>query len=278
MKIELNPLRDLVRRYLRQSDRMVWDRFSHFTSPLTTSASHRLTSNQVDAVMTAFLVEDHIPGYAAEYARIFPVHPSVSAEQIAWNREMQHFILRWCSEEDRHAQVLELYLEKSGQVSPEVLRNETVNAGGKVYSAPHSNHFQLFAYTVLQEKATQIFYMSLRREVGDPVLKEILLRLAQDEARHCHFFSEAVKIELRSKDTSAIPLLQETIDCFKMPLANLLDRYKRRSIVMMRAAGGYDYRCAFDHLKKVIEQYASAATSSNSDLWENFLGALPLLP
>jgi acyl-[acyl-carrier-protein] desaturase len=274
---ELQPLKTLIHNYLRQSDQIVWDRFSHFDSLPEKSGSPRLTPHQLEAVKTAFLIEDHIPGYATEYFRIFPVDESVPPEQAAWNREIQHFIFRWCAEEDRHAHVLNLYLESTGQVSPEALLIERIKEGKKAYRAPHDDHFQLFTYTLLQEKATQIFYMSLRKQIDDPILKEILLRLAQDEARHCHFFTEAVRIGIQTKETAAIPLLQDTIDRFKMPLAGILENYKRRSIIMKHAAGGYHHASAFDYFKKVLERYATAGPAQKNTLWEDFLGALPLV-
>jgi hypothetical protein len=274
---QLQPLKDLIQAYLRQSDQMVWDRFSHFDPPSRGSTPPRLTPHQLEAVKTAFLIEDHIPGYATEYFRIFPVDASVPAEQAAWNRELQHFIFRWCAEEDRHAHVLELYLERTEQVSPEDLLRERVKEGTKRYRAPHDDHFQLFTYTLLQEKATQIFYMSLRKQIEDPLLREILLKLAQDEARHCHFFTEVVRIGLKTRRSAAIPLLQETVERFKMPLADMLENYKRRSIIMKHAAGGYHHGSAFDYLKKVIEQYATASSLKGNVLWESFLSDLPLV-
>ncbi len=277
MGSQLQVLKGLIQDYLRQSDLSVWDRFGHFDSLAERAHPFQLTPHQLEAVKTAFLVEDHIPGYASEYFRIFPVDESISPEQFSWNREMSHFIFRWCAEEDRHAHVLELYLEKTGQVSREELQGEMFREGRKPYRAPHDDHFQLFTYTLLQEKATQIFYMSLRSAIADPLLKEILLKLAQDEARHCYFFTEVVRIDLQNRKTAAIPLFQETILNFKMPLADMLDHYKRRSVIMMHAAGGYDYRSAFDHLKKVIERYASAGSSQRHALWEDFLRALPLV-
>jgi rubrerythrin len=256
---------------------MVWDRFSHFDPPSRSSIPPRLTPHQLEAVKTAFLIEDHIPGYATEYFRIFPVDASVPAEQAAWNRELQHFIFRWCAEEDRHAHVLELYIEKTGQVSSEALLNERIKEGKKAYRAPHDDHFQLFTYTLLQEKATQIFYMSLRKHIEDPLLKEILLKLAQDEARHCHFFTEVVRLQLKARKSAAIPLLQETVERFRMPLSDMLENYKRRSIIMKHAAGGYHHGSAFDYFKKVIEQYAEASSPKGNVLWESFLSALPLV-
>lgn len=275
---KLQSLKDLIQTYLTLSDQIVWDRFGHFDPAPEKLPAPRLTPHQLEAVKTAFLIEDHIPGYATEYFRIFPVDDTVPMEQAAWNRELQHFIFRWCAEEDRHAHVLELYLERTEQVSPEALVKERVKEGKKRYRAPHDDHFQLFTYTLLQEKATQIFYMSLRKHIEDPLLKEILLKLAQDEARHCHFFTEVVRLQLEARKSAAIPLLQETVERFRMPLSDMLENYKRRSIIMKHAAGGYHHGTAFDYFKKVIEQFAGAGTSNGKDVWENFLAAIPVVP
>ncbi len=277
MRLSGDALEAVLKKYFQMSDTIAWDRYAMF-SDLPSTLAPRLTPLQLEAVKTAFLVEDHIPGYCSEYSRLFPIDASCPPEQIARNRQILHFVFRWCSEEDRHAHILELYLKKTGQVDPAELEKEMIREGVKPYKAPHDDPFQLFTYTVLQERATQIFYQSLARSITDPLLQEILRKIAQDEARHCFFFTEIMKQEISARSTSAIPLLQDTLARFHMPLANMLENYKRRSIQMMRAASGYDYRQAFDYFQKVIKNYAEAATAPTQALWQEFLLALPTIP
>jgi len=273
---DTEKLEDVVNRYLEQSDKVVWERFAHFKYLETASWSGpELTRPQLIAVKTAFLVEDHIPGYSTEYLRLFPVNDTVTPAQAASNRTLLHFILRWCAEEDRHAHVLELYLRKTKQADADELTEEMTREGQKPYRAPHDNLFQLCTYTMLQERATQLFYQSLKASVEDPLLKDILNRLTQDEARHCHFFGQMVLYHLHRRGADAIPHLQDTLDQFAMPLSNTLDHYKRRSIFMARAAKGYHHYKAFDHMKRVIGKFAHAPTHHRDQRWEEFLSAIP---
>ena len=132
----------------------------------------------------------------------------------------------------------------------------------KHYVAPHDDPAQLFTYTALQEKATQLFYSCLRQSVDEPVLRSILLKLSQDEARHCHFFSQLVLDALRQGNSRTIAQMRESLEQFSMPLAMMMENYKRRAIQMMRAASGYHYKDAIDHFSRLIKRVEESRTSS----------------
>jgi len=52
--------------------------------------------------------------------------------------------------------------------------------------------FRRFTYTLVQEKATQLFYQRFNAVATEPVLRDLLLRLARDEARHFAFYAELI--------------------------------------------------------------------------------------
>jgi acyl-[acyl-carrier protein] desaturase len=245
-----------VDQYLRQNDAVGYNRFTDFDwAGLPDSVrDSELGELQLRAVETALLVEDHIPGYAGEYLRLFSVDPSRSDEEAWANRQMLHFVFRWVAEEDRHAHVLELYLRHCGRWDPNALTQLLVTEGKKPYTAPHEAPAAVFAYTALQEKATQLFYSCLRQAVREPVLRRILQHLAADEARHCHFFSQIVLDTLREGTSKQLALVREALQQFEMPLAHTLAQYKRKAILMARAADGYDYRHAFAHFARLLKQ------------------------
>jgi acyl-[acyl-carrier-protein] desaturase len=258
-----------VDQYLRKNDAIGYNRFEEFDWAELPDSVHEsgLGQLQLQAVETALLVEDHIPGYASEYMRLFSVDPSRSDEEAWANRQMLHFVFRWVAEEDRHAHVLELYLRHCGRWDGEALTKLLVAEGKKPYSAPHEMPTALFAYTALQEKATQLFYSCLRQAVREPVLRRVLQHLAADEARHCHFFSQIVLDALREGNAKRLALIREALQQFEMPLAHTLAQYKRKAILMARAADGYDYRHAFDHFARLLKQAMSARiTARGADL------------
>ena len=255
---DIKQTEELVDTYLKTSDKLVWDRFAHFEDlEKGLWKGPELSRHQLQAVKTAFLVEDHIPGFANEYLRIFPVDQSVIKSQAHFNRVIAHFFMRWVSEEDRHAHVFELYLRKTKQVDGEALTDEMMLEGVKAYKAFSDDPIALFAYTTIQEKATAIFYQCLQKSVDDPLLKDILGKLVGDESRHAKFFSEILMLGVQSRGPKSWPLLQETIDKFYMPLANTMASYKRRSIVMMKEAKGYDWDSGLTYLKNLMDKFKS---------------------
>ena len=132
-------------------------------------------------------------------------------------------------------------------------------------------------YTVIQEKATQVFYACLRDAVDEPVLKTVLTSLSQDEARHCGFFVDLLKLYLEMPGARNYAGIKEAVVGFKMPLYGMIDNYKRRSINMMRAAPGYHYRDAFSIIELALKRYADAETGSRSHTLQDLLQTLSSL-
>lgn len=258
--------------YLRSNDHVGYNRFEDFDWASLKDSVHvaEMTDLQVGAVETAMIVEDHIPGYGSEYIRLFMVDESRTDEE-AWNcRQMLHFVFRWVAEEDRHAHVLELWLRNCGRKDPKALTDLMVSECKKHYIAPHENPAQLFTYTSIQEKATQLYYQCLRQSVREPVLRSVLAKLAQDEARHCHFFSQMVLDALAEGGNRQIAQIKDTLEHFKMPLSEMMHNYRRKAIQMKHAAGGYNHMEALDHfarlVKRVMETRTNARGSSLQDL------------
>ena len=109
-----------VREYLEATDSTGYNRFTDFdwaNLPDSISRSN-LRDLHISAVETAMLVEDHIPGYASEYMRLFSMQSAADGREGWLHRQMLHFIFRWVAEEDRHGHILELWLRHSGRRDP----------------------------------------------------------------------------------------------------------------------------------------------------------------
>jgi acyl-[acyl-carrier-protein] desaturase len=267
--------------YLRQNDHVGYNRFEDFDwATLKDSVTEsNMTDIHIGAVETAMLVEDHIPGYGSEYLRIFMVHEDRTDEEARMCRQMLHFVFRWVAEEDRHAHCLELWMRHSGRRDPQALTDLMVTECKKQYIAPHDNPVQLFTYTAIQEKATQLFYSCLRQAVDEPVLRSVLAKLSQDEARHCHFFSQMVLDSLREGNTRQIGQMKESLEHFSMPLAMMMDNYKRKAIQMMRAARTYDAFDAMIHFQRLVQQVMNSRTNSrHTDLQDLLNFTQQLIP
>jgi acyl-[acyl-carrier-protein] desaturase len=257
-------LEEHVTRYLAENDHVGYNRFNDFEwGALKDSVhDHGLTDLHIGAVETAMLVEDHIPGYGSEYLRLFMVHEG-RTDADAWRcRQMLHFVFRWVAEEDRHAHCLELWLRHSGRRDDQALTDLMVHEGKKQYIVPHENPNQLFTYTAIQEKATQLYYSCLRQSVKEPILRSVLARLSQDEARHCHFFSQLVSDALVEGSNRHMAQMKEALEQFSMPLAMMMDNYIRKAIRMKKAAPGYDFRDALEHFQRLVKRAIESRTGA----------------
>lgn len=262
----------LVERYLSRFETQGWNRFTGFD--WSAVRGELLTEEQLDALRTAMLVEDHIPGYSKAYHELFALTPDLPAAELTFRRTMLHFVFKWTSDEDRHAHTLENYLAATRRVEPASLGAEMRAAVVQPYRAPHPDGMQMAVYTVIQEKATQVFYSKLRDACVEPVAKQVLDSLSQDEARHCGFFSDLLRVYLADPSGVDLARVKEAVVEFKMPLYGVLDNYRRRSIMMMRAARGYDFRDAFGLIKQAVARFADAPTNSRSTGLADLLDAL----
>jgi acyl-[acyl-carrier-protein] desaturase len=259
-------LEDHVTAYLAANDHVGYNRFHDFEWEQLKDSVHvaGMSDLHIGAVETAMLVEDHIPGYGSEYQRLFMLEPGQDDGEAWMRRQMLHFVFRWVAEEDRHAHVLELWLRHSGRRDQKALTDLMVMECKKPYRAPHDDPTQLFTYTAIQEKATQLYYTCLRQSVSEPVLRAVLKKLSQDEARHCHFFSQLVLDALHVAGARQIAQMKEALESFTMPLSMLLENYRRKAIMMRKAAAGYDHREAFDHFARLVKRTLEARTTSRS--------------
>jgi acyl-[acyl-carrier-protein] desaturase len=221
-----------------------------------------LTGADVSVVRFITFIEDHIPGYVTALLRAFPVDGAEDdLPVVALNREYFRFFIAWAHDEERHASALTRYQETAGLADPRQLRLDLAAEGRKHLTLPYLEPLEIFTYTMLQEKATQLFYQQFRTAVSEPTLRELLLRLGRDEARHFAFYAHLVEEYLRRDPAAAAPHLKEVLRTFRMPLAETLPRYRRWS-QEVAATAGYDHRQSYLALERLVDSYTSAAGDS----------------
>jgi hypothetical protein len=225
----------------------------------------RLTEGQRSAVRFVTFIEDHLPGYFALYQRHFPLDEDTDPAAFAHNRELYHFTVRWAFEEDTHARALARYQLESGMTDAASLRAELTAEGRKTFTMPYDQPVQYFAYALVQEKATQIFYSRLRGAVGDPVLQALLTRLSRDEARHFVFFADVTSRYLREYGDTVVEPIREVIANFRMPLAETIKGYWRWALRISEVAH-FDHTDAYGHLATVIDRAVDAKSDRLAEL------------
>jgi acyl-[acyl-carrier-protein] desaturase len=235
--------------------------------------------SEADRSVVRFItyVEDHIPGYLSWLLTAFPVDGAdLPVPVIATHREYFRFFVAWAHDEEQHAAVLTHYQERSGMADPETLRLDLAAEGRKHFSLPYLEPLETFAYTMIQEKATQLFYQQFRHVVSEPLLADLLLRLARDEARHYALYSRVVEQYLRRDSAAATPYLKQVLRTFRMPLAETLPRYRHWSN-RVAATVGYDHTEAYECLLRMVDRYVSRpGTGDANDLSELWLGTRTL--
>lgn len=231
----------------------------------------RLTDDHVAAVRFITFIEDHTPGYLAEYQRLYPLHGDLAPEEALYNREMHRFSTRWAVDEERHAALLFKYQVHAGIADPAELRRELIAEGLKPFHLEQrAHHAAIAAYTVIQEKATQIFYRCFEKQIDEPCLAAILGQLGRDESRHFAFFCRVLESYLRAAPESALDAVKEVLFHFKMPLSGTLKGYWRWALRISDALG-YDHTEAYEALLRLVERTADAATGSRTAALTDFV-------
>lgn len=240
-----------------------WDVESSFD--WAAADADRLDDGQRSAVRFITFIEDHLPGYFAEYQRRFPVDASVGIDEFVHNREIYHFTVRWAQEEDSHARALFRYQVAAGIADPEDLRRELAEEGRKDFALPHEHPVTVFAYALVQEKATQIYYQQLRAVVDEPVLADVLTRLSRDEARHFTFMADMVELYLHHGGEAVVDPIRDVIAEFRMPLADTMRGYWRWALRIADTAR-YDHTDAYEHLVRTVHRAVDAKSDRAEEL------------
>ena len=258
---EPTVLDDVLLDYHRRADRMGWSPYDLVEDEKITDLAQtdRLSEAQVGAIKTVLFVEDHLPGYMSEYLRIM-TDPHMPDDQQIINRKVLHFTCRWVAEEDRHAHVLEMYLVKTGLMDQQQINKEMLRERRSAYNFPYDHNKQLiegFVYLALQEKATHLYYKALARDVQEPLIKSILVRMGADEASHSAFFYDLL-IKSHHGDLDALSRKVSAVaQDFKMPVQMNLLNYRRQLIGMMRAAPSYDHPDVMANMMRAVDRAAS---------------------
>jgi acyl-[acyl-carrier-protein] desaturase len=234
-----------------------------------------LTDDDRSVVRFITLIEDHIPGYLGTLLQTFPTTGAdLEIEEFCFNREYFRFLIAWANDEERHASVLTRYQVEAELNSPAQLIRELAEEGRKSFSLPYEHPLQVFTYTLVQEKATQLFYQLFRNKVKEPVLRDLLNRLARDEARHFAFYTELVGAYLgRYGTASTVPSIKSVLEKFRMPLADTLGNYWRWSFKIADYVQ-YDHTAAYESLGRLVKSFTTERGEASAEDLLTFLDRL----
>jgi acyl-[acyl-carrier-protein] desaturase len=241
-----------------------------------------LTDDDRSVVRFITFIEDHIPGYLTWLLDSFPTSSPTSGDQLdvdtfCVNREYFRFFVTWAYDEERHAAALTQYQITAGMAETDDLLRELAVEGRKHFDIPHENPLQAFTYTLVQEKATQLFYQRFHGVAAEPVLRELLRLLGRDEARHFALYSHLVGDYLRRNGTRAVPSVKDVLATFRMPLADTLTGYWRWSLRVADAVG-YDHTEAYEALVRLVRELVDTPGDLDVGDLVSFVAAIRRLP
>lgn len=166
---------------------------------------------------------------------------------IRKSRGRAWFQANWGYEESKHSLALAEWLVRSGYRGEGDLRNyENALLENGEWELPYDHPCSMIVYTMIQERATQLTYINLRKfvvERGDNTLARVLQLIAADEAAHYTFFRNNVKMIMREAKDDMIERLKTVFRTFKMPgFALVPDSYaKSERINQLGIYGFKDY-------------------------------------
>ena len=193
------------------------------------------------ALALNLLTEEGLP----HFHRLLAVYLDDDSFWRSWNN-------LWTAEEDRHGQVLHDYARDTRLLQQrrlEEMQFEYLRAG--FHPAWDRDPYRVFAYTTVQERATQFSHSETGKIVAEyePRLGVILSQVAKEEARHYTFYRTVFEEILKRDPDQALHSASFILPAIDMPGVTM-PGFKELADVIRRS-GIYGPR---DYLRIVQEQ------------------------
>jgi acyl-[acyl-carrier-protein] desaturase len=193
-----------------------------------------------DVVETFCAVEMFLPDYLA---KTIPGVRTIRGR--AW------FFANWGYEESKHSLVLEDWLLRSKSRTDEQLEDLHRDVVAHEWQVPYDNNRVMVCYTLVQELATWLHYVQLRKiveaEGGCPALQRILTLVSADERAHFDFFRRLAALYLEFDREGTLEALRTAINGFAMPAVHMLTDSRRR-IQAVKDLFIFDEKIYIDHV------------------------------
>jgi len=192
------------------------------------------------SLVMGLLTEEGLP----HFHRLIANHTPETSAWVRWNNV-------WTAEEDRHGTVLHDYLWEARIVHPRVLDEMQYQYVLLGFNPDwQSDPYQLFAYTSMQERATQFCHQNNGKRAGetDPIIARCMERVGMEEARHFHFYRQVFAETLKRDPDRALASLWRALKLFVMPGGNIPAFVEMTDVI--RRADLYGPR----HFLKIVEE------------------------
>jgi acyl-[acyl-carrier-protein] desaturase len=194
-----------------------------------------------DALEILLITKDNMAGYHRELVEHFILDQK-------WGR----WIGRWTAEEHLHAVALRNYLVVTREIDPAANEDVRVAHVMKGFRADSYSQIETLAYMALLERAHAAFCRNLQAKIDEPVLKEMVGRIAKDEERHEEFFANLVAYLLTHQRDEAVAGIALRAAGFE-PIGADIEAYQDK-VQVVAEAGIFDEAV----LKKVLSDRITA--------------------
>jgi acyl-[acyl-carrier-protein] desaturase len=134
-----------------------------------------------DALEILLITKDNLAAYHREFVFSFILEEK-------WGR----WIGRWTAEEHLHAVALRNYLVVTREIDPAANEDVRVQHVMKGYRADTYTQIERLVFMAFFEREHAVFCRNLQAQITEPVLKNMIGRIARDEERHEEFFANLV--------------------------------------------------------------------------------------
>ena len=134
-----------------------------------------------DALEILLITKDNLAGYHRELVFSFILEGKFG-----------RWLGRWTAEEHLHAIALRNYLVVTREIDPAANEDVRVEHVMKGYRADTYSQVERLVFMAFLEREHAVFCRNLEAQITEPVLKELVGRIARDEERHEEFFANLV--------------------------------------------------------------------------------------
>ena len=134
-----------------------------------------------DALEILLITKDNLAGYHRELVFSFILEGKFG-----------RWLGRWTAEEHLHAIALRNYLVVTREIDPAANEDVRVEHVMKGYRADTYSQVERLVFMAFFEREHAVFCRNLEAQITEPVLKELVGRIARDEERHEEFFANLV--------------------------------------------------------------------------------------
>jgi acyl-[acyl-carrier-protein] desaturase len=134
-----------------------------------------------DALEILLITKDNLAGYHRELVFSFILEGKFG-----------RWLGRWTAEEHLHAIALRNYLVVTREIDPAANEDVRVEHVMKGYRADTYSQVEQLVFMAFFEREHAVFCRNLEAQITEPLLKELVGRIARDEERHEEFFANLV--------------------------------------------------------------------------------------